>query len=204
MSASVWYGEVCAGLRKEIEDTVRIRDRRREFISLPHPLKSIVVRKPEEDLKFEVFPCVSIYIKSFRHDPLRYDPQCVQLVRDPTTYRTQVEEQAVPYNLDVQLDFWAKYQEDIDNMTRTWLMKHFRQFNLDVVDDGGTPRSISVLSVGGMVKSDLVLGEKRLFHSILNYSIWVEIDGEMRYNVPMVTKVELNTIQEVNRKEEIS
>ena len=55
MSANVWFGEVNAGLMKGIKDSVRIRDSKGRLISLDD--KAIVVRKPEEDFKFEVFPC---------------------------------------------------------------------------------------------------------------------------------------------------
>ncbi len=67
-------------------------------------------------------------------------------------------------------------------------MKHFRQFNLDVVDDGGTERSCNCLRQGRLVKSDLVSGGERLFHSVIIYHIWVELDSETRYNKPMVVE----------------
>lgn len=194
MSASVWHEEVYAGFREEIQKTVRIKNAKGELVPLPKPEKSIVVRKPEEDFKFEVFPCVSIYIKDYKHDPFRYDPR-------PTYTNVQgsrtleVEECAVPFNLAVQIDFWARFQEDMDAMTHSWLMKHFRQFNLSVVDSGGTPRTQNTIAVGTIVKSDLVLNKERLFHSIANYSIWVEIDDEVKYNVPMVETVDINAHQ---------
>lgn len=191
MSANVWHEEVCAGLKTEIENTVRIKDAKRQLIPLPKPEKSIVVRKPEEDLKFEVYPCVSIYLGDSSFDYRRYSTAqhpCI-IERLDKTHQLEAEEQAVPFNLALQIDFWAKYQEDMDTMTRTWLKKHFQQFNLDVVDDGGTPRSVNCIARGTLVKSDLVVNKERLFHSIANYTIWVEIDDETRYNMPMVTQI---------------
>lgn len=193
MSASVWYEEVSAGLIEEIKATVRIRNAKGELTPLPHPEKSIIVRKPEEDLKFEVFPCVSIYVKSHRHDTFRYDPTLIAMEKNPAAHSILAEEQAVPFNLSVQLDFWARYQTDMDTMTREWLFKHFRQFNLDVIDDGGTPRSVNCMSVGDLVRADLFMGKERLYHSLANYTIWVEIDNETRYNVPMVTTISVDT-----------
>ena len=195
MSASVWFEEVSAGLLNELKSTVRIKDKDGALIALPKPEKAFTVRKPEEDFKFEVFPCVSIYGKSSSHDPMRYDWQRKVMAQDRVTHRTVVEDQAVPYNLDFQIDFWSKYQSDMDVMTRTWLMRHFRDFNLSVVDDGGHPRLVYVHAVGNIYKSDLVVNKERLFHQIANYSIWVEIDDEMQYNVPMVTEVEIETVQ---------
>lgn len=190
MSASVWHEQVYAGFREEIQNTVFIKDKKGVYVPLPQPQKSIVVRKPEEDFKFEIFPCVSVYIKDYHHDPFRYDPQPSR-TNVMEKHKVEVEECAVPFNLNVQIDFWAQYQEDMDAMTQSWLMKHFRQFNLSVVDSGGTPRTQNTIAVGSIVKSDLVLNKERLFHSIANYSIWVEIDDEVRYNVPMVETIDI-------------
>ena len=71
-------------------------------------------------------------------------------------------------------------------MTRSWLVKHFRQFNLPVIDDGGVERTCNCMMKGSVVKSDLVLNKERLFHSIVNLEIWVELDDETRYNMPVV------------------
>lgn len=196
MSASVWFEEVNIGLLKEIESYVRIKDQKGVLIPLPKPEKSIVVRKPEEDFKFEVFPCVSIYNKDYVYAPIRHcqpDPVVVDYDRD--NGNVVLEDKAVPFNLSYQIDFWARYQEDMDCMTRTWLMRHHHQFNLDVIDDGGTPRSVNVLAEGRIVKSDLVQNKERLFHSIANYTIWVEIDDETRYTVPMVRTVDVDAKQ---------
>ena len=184
MSANVWFEEVNAGLMKEIKDSVRIRDSKGRLISLDD--KAIVVRKPEEDFKFEVFPCVSIYNLTFYHDPLRYNPTPVKIGEYEEENLAIMEEPAIPFVLNYQIDFWAEYQVDRDTMIRTWLMKHFRQFNLDVLDDWGVDRSCNCLKQGSVVNSDLVRNGERLLHSIIKYQIWVELDNETRYNKPMV------------------
>lgn len=195
MSANVWLEEVNTGMLNELKSCVKIKSAMGELIPLPDQDNAFVVRKPDEDFKFEVFPCVSVYIKDYRHDPIRYNPTpIVQEVRADTK-ELVVEEQAVSFNLSCQIDFWAEYQEDMDNMTRTWLMRHFRQFNLPVVDDGGTERTVNVLASGSIVKSDLVLNSERLFHSIANYTIWVEVDDEVRYTVPMVATIDIDAHQ---------
>ena len=189
MSANVWFEEVNAGLMKEIKDSVRIRDSKGRLISLDD--KAIVVRKPEEDFKFEVFPCVSIYNSTFYHDPLRYNPTPVKIGEYKEENLAIMEEPAIPFVLNYQIDFWAEYQVDRDTMIRTWLMKHFRQFNLDVLDDWGVDRSCNCLKQGSVVNSDLVLNGERLLHSIIKYQIWVELDEEIRYNKPMANKAKI-------------
>lgn len=184
MSANVWFEEVNIGLINEVKDTVRIKDANGVLVALED--KALVVRKPEEDFKFEVFPCVSIYNLTYSHDPIRYNPAPVKVGEDLENNIVVLEDPAVPFNLEYQIDFWAKYQEDMDCMTRTWLINHFRQFNLKVVDDGGTERTCNCIAKGSIVKSDLVLNKERLFHSIVKLQIWVELDNETRYNKPMI------------------
>lgn len=190
MSANVWFEEVNTGLLSEIRDTVRYKNANGVLVALED--NALVVRKPEEDFKFEVFPCVSIYNLNHRFDPLRYNPAPVQVGEDLEKKVAILEDPAVPFNLEYQIDFWAEYQEDMDCMTRTWLMKHFRQFNLKVIDDGGVERSCNCLSQRGSVKSDLVLNGERLFHSIIKLQIWVELDDETRYNKPMVVQRDID------------
>lgn len=191
MSANVWFEEVNTGLLDELKNTVRYKNSGGVLVALDD--KGIVIRKPEEDFKFETFPCVSIYNKSYGFDPVRHNPNPVVVGKDETTKTLLLEDPAVPFNLDYQIDFWSKLQTDMDYMTRTWLMKHFRQFNLNVTDDGGAVRKCNCLIKGKVVKSDLVLNKERLFHSIINYQIWVELDDETRYNMPMVMNRDIDS-----------
>lgn len=193
LSANVWFEEVNTGLIEEIKSTVKVKDAHGVLTALGDD--NIVIRKPEEDFKIEVFPSVSIYNVTYRHDPVRYNPNPVVVSRDKENNTMLLEDPAVSFNLSYQLDFWAKYQTDMDSMTRTWLLKHFRQFNLKVIDDGGTERSCNCVTKGNIVKSDLVQNGDRLFHSIVNLQIWVEIDDETRYNKPMVVTRDIDTQQ---------
>lgn len=193
MSANVWFEEVNTGLKQEILNSIKVTNSTGSRVSLSE--EAVFIRKPEEDFKPEVYPCVSIYNKSYAHDTVRYDPIPVKLGVDKVRKKIEMEEPAVPFKLFYQIDFWAKYQTDMDSMTRTWLIKHFRQFNLSVIDDGGVERSCNCLTKGQIVKSDLVLNKERLFHSIVNLEIWVELDDETRYNMPVVVTHDINAEQ---------
>lgn len=182
MSANVWFEEVNTGLLKELKDTVRIKDANGVLVALND--KALIVRKPEEDFKSEIFPCISIYNLNDKFDSRRYNPEPIKV--GIVGKEAILEDPAVPFNLSYQIDFWTKYQIDMDYMTKTWLKKHFRQFNLTVIDDGGTKRSCNCLVQGGFVKSDLVLNGERLFHSVIKLQIWVELDYETRYNKHIV------------------
>lgn len=184
MSANVWFEQVDIGLLNEIKNTVRVKNSKGVLVPLED--KALIVRKPEEDFKFEVFPCASIYNTNSKFDPVRYSPDPTVVSRDTDTRIAIVEDTAIPYELFYQIDFWTQYQEDMNQMTMSWLARHFRQFNLTVTDDGGTVRSCNCLISGQPRKSDLVLNKERLFHTIISYRIWVELDNETRYNVPIV------------------
>lgn len=190
MSANVWFEEVNTGLLKELKDTIRIKNANGVLVALED--NALLIRKPEEDFKLETFPCVSIYNLSYKHSPERYNSSLVKVGEDLENHIAIMEEPAVSFSLEYQIDFWSKYQEDMDGMTRTWLMKHFRQFNLNVIDDGGKERSCNCLTQGSVVKSDLVLNGERLFHSIIKLQIWVELDNETRYNKPMVVQRDIS------------
>lgn len=191
MSANVWFEEINTSLVREIKNYVKITNDLGEVIAIDN----VVIRKPEEDFKITSFPCVSIYNLSYNHSPERYNPNLIVLGKNDVKKTVEVEESAISFNLDYQIDFWSYYQTDMDRMTRTWLSKHFRQFNLDVVDDGGNKRNCNCITKGKIVKSDLLLNEKRLYHSIIKLEIWVEIDDEIRYDVPMVVTRDINTHQ---------
>lgn len=182
MSANVWFEEVDTGLINEIKNTVKYKD----FDGVLVPIENVIVRKPEEDFKIEKFPCVSIYNLDYKFDPMRYDAEPIKVDEDIENKKAIMEESAVAFNLTYQLDFWAEYIDDMNTMTRTWLMKHFRDFNLNVIDDGGTKRSCNCYMTERPKKSDLVLNKQRLYHTIISYCIWVELDNETRYNENMV------------------
>ena len=193
MSANVWFEEVNTALLKELKDSVKIKDM--NGILVPLDNKALIVRKPEEDFKFEIFPCVSIYNLNHKFDSVRYNPALVKVSEDVKNNKMVFEEPAIPFNLEYQIDFWAKFQTDMDCMTRTWLMKHFHQFNLKVVDDGGVERTCNCLTNRGSAKSDLVLNGERLFHSIIRLQIWVELDDQVRHDKYVVVDRDVN-IQE--------
>ena len=190
MSANVWYEQVDIALLKELQNTVRYRDK--HGILVPLEDNALIVRKPEEEFKLETFPCVSIYNTTTTFDPMRYNSDPIKVGEDIDNSIAIMEDPAIPYKLLYQIDFWAKYQDDMNNMTMSWTTKHFRQFNLNVIDDGGTERSCNCLIKTPLTKSDLVSGGERLFHTITSYEIWVELDSETRYNVNMVTDSNYN------------
>lgn len=185
MSANVWFEEVDRGLLAEIRNSVKYLDDKGLIVPIREDM--VFVRDPETEFTEEVFPCITFTNINDMFNPKRYHFGDVKVGEDESGKQAIMEKTAIPYDLTYQIDFWARYREDINTMTRTWLVNHARQFNLSVIDDGGNERTCNVLMKEGLKESNLLAEQKRLYHSIVSYTIWVELDDEVRYNKGMVT-----------------
>lgn len=193
--STVWYEEVERGLQKEILDHVYYLSNTGIETALTED--KVFVRDPEEDLRREQTPCVtisSLYNKEAPERDYYGHKQQIVLGTDKENNTAEVVDKPVTMSLYYQIDFWSAFKEDMNLMTRTWLMKHSRQFNLDVVDIKGNEMSVNVVLNNRMTESNLLSNGKRLFHSIISYVIWVEIVPDTSYNVPMVAGEEKRVI----------
>lgn len=193
MSKSVWFEEVDTALLKKIQSVVKVRDSDGSLVPVP-----VSVRKPEEDFKIEQYPCMTIYNMYSQFDKIRSDDNIEVVVdRDFDKHTMTLERPAQPYNLYYQIDFWAKYQLDMNQMTRTWLASTGRDFNLDVLDMSGEKRSSFVLMTDSLKKSDLLSGNERIYHSMISYRIYVELDEEIRREESMASSIDIK-VNKVN------
>lgn len=182
-SESVWFEQVDTALIKHIQESVRLLNASK--VLTPVPVK---VRKPDEDFKIEEYPCITIYNLYSMRDEVRYCPDDVVVSRDTTKNTLIKEKPAIPYSLYYQIDFWARKQSQMNDMTRLWLGHHpDRCFNLPVKDISGNDRSCFVLMTDDLKKSDFLSGIQRTFHSMLTYRVWVEIDERIQSESPMVS-----------------
>lgn len=187
MSKSVWFEEVDTALLKKIQSVVKVRDSDGSLVPVP-----VSVRKPEEDFKIEQYPCMTIYNMYSQFDKIRSDDNIEVVVdRDFDKHTMTLERPAQPYNLYYQIDFWSKYQLDMNQMTRTWLASTGRDFNLDVLDMSGEKRSSFVLMTDSLKKSDLLSGNERIYHSMISYRIYVELDEEIRREESMTSSIDI-------------
>ena len=190
---SIWKEEVDIGLINEIFNTVKVPNAQGVLVPLASKEKQVLIRKPEEDFKPEKYPCVSIYNTGDNFSSERYNPNKIK--KRMSSGIITLEDSAVPFDLTYNIDFWARYQTDMNAMTKEWLKRHFRQFNLLVIDDGGNEVYVNCLKVSNPRKSDLMSGGERLFHTIISYRIWVEIKDETQYNTNVATKVNIDVSQ---------
>ena len=177
MSASVWFEQVDSALVKLLRTVIQIDGK---------PVK-VVIRKPDEDFSEEDYPIVSIYNLYDRFSKGRYSSEPVVISRNEGEHSLVLEESALPYDLFYQIDFWATLQSDRNSMVKQWKAFSKFWFNLNVIDESGTPRSCFVLSRNDFNRADLMKDGKRLFHSFGTYRVQVEIDENVRTEVPMLT-----------------
>ena len=190
---SIWKEEVDTGLINEIFNTVRVPNSKGILVPLSSKEKQVLIRKPEEDFKPEKYPCVSIYNTGDNFSTDRYNHNKIKKRLPNGVMR--LEDSAVPFDLTYNIDFWSRYQIDMNAMTKEWLKHHFRQFNLLVTDDVGNEVYVNCLRSSNARKSDLMSGGERLFHTIISYRIWVEIKDETQYNTNVATKVNIDVSQ---------
>lgn len=182
LSESVWFEQVDTAFVNYIKGIVKLPSGGN---IIPVPVK---IRKPDEDFKIEEYPCITLYNLYSVRDEVRYFPDKVVIERDPKNHKLIQEKGAIPYSLYYQFDFWSRQQSHMNDMTRIWLGRHpDRCFNLPVKDLSGKDRECFVLMTGDLVKSDFLTDNKRTFHSVLTYRVWVEIDERIRNESPMIT-----------------
>lgn len=190
--STIWYEEVDKGFVEEILKCVKYVDRNTGK-PVPLPIDNIILTKPEDEYKDEVYPSVHISHLFESHDKIRYNPNQLIVGRNYEENVAQMKDSPVPFSLFYQLDFYSKFQTDINTMTSSWLKKHFRQFNLKVTDSDGDEVTINVMVNENMKSADYLEGYERIYRRIISYRIWVELDDEIIYNVPMVKDVSVIT-----------
>lgn len=184
-SESVWFEQVDTALINHIRGIIKLPDVHSTLVPVP-----VKVRKPDEDFKVETYPCITLYNLYSTRDEVRYFPDTVVVERDYERGKLIEEKSAVPYSLFYQIDFWARQQSQMNDMTRMWIGNHpDRSFNLTVRDLSGIYRDCFVLMTDDLRKSDFLTGSQRTFHSALTYRVSVELDERIRFESDMVTSI---------------
>lgn len=186
---SVWLKEVETGFHKLIKDTVRTYNSSGQL----EPVKVVVLNPEKESSSVTEFPCVSITNTNQVFDKLRYDSKDVMVSKDPETNKAIMEKSAKPYTLHYQIAFWAEYLNDINEMTRCWLEHIPHDTILEVKDTDGITRHC-VMHQTNFVNLDSFesRNNRRLLKRVYSYKVWVELDGAIKVEVPIVTDREIN------------
>jgi hypothetical protein len=188
-SESVWFEQVDRALLTYITELI--------------PDIYAFVRKPEEDFKVEKYPCISIYCTGYTRNVLRYNEFHKNVAGvEKEGFYIDLEKSAVPYDLDYQIDFWTKYQSDMNDLTRIWLGNSPEGYiNLPVEDAAGNKRNSFMKQDATLKRVDIVTGKDRIFHTVLTYRIWVELDEKQIKRFHYVNEV-INKFENIKEMEE--
>ena len=186
---SVWFEQVDEAFLHYIQSVVRIADKNGNISPVP-----VSIRKADEDFKIESYPSITLYNLYSYQDIIRYYPEPIVVARDTEAGTVTVERGAIPYTLHYQLDFWSRFQSDMNEMTRLWLSKHpSLSFNLPVKDMSGKDRVCVVLVADDLKKMDQLSSLSRNFHSVLTYKVKVELDSREQTVGPMIQEIDIIT-----------
>ena len=182
MNQSVWYEQIDGALIEFISNKIKLN-------GVP---AHVFVRKPEEEFIETTFPCVTIYNTGTVSHESREDfqPKSVQS-RDIAGGTVTFVKTPVMYVHQYQIDFWSRYQSQMNEMLMKWLSAVDRDFNIPTLTTSGQPDFFYVLENGGVRKSDLISDKQRLFHSFITYKIYSDIDAQELETVPIILKVEV-------------
>ena len=131
----------------------------------------------------EVLPCTYIAIsltQFLRYNKITYSKKLDSCYGDIVI--TDINNNPICF-IDLKSPMTNKYYGAI---------KYMSLKNMATEYDGGVKRSCNCNMIGRVVKSDLVLNKERLFHTIIKYQIWVELDSETRYNKYMVVQRDIS------------
>ncbi len=187
---SVWLAEIDNSLINTIKTIVKTMERVNGEI-VPVPVDAFV-RNPEGVVQIAKYPCVTIFNYDVRFAGNRFDPSLIRGQR--ADGRITLEQPALPYDLYYQVDFWAKYNEDINEMLRRWHGTIGKNHLLEVLDTEGNQRFSSMTRVDS-ANADYAKGDQRIFHRVFSYKIWVELDERLPIQVPYATAVQVDKVQ---------
>lgn len=188
-NGSVWLEEVEIALAKLIKANVESYDKDGKLI----PTK-VVVLKPEKEVGSLTYPCVTLYNYDQKFDMDRYTEGTQIHSLDLTTGKAIEEDNARPYNLYYQVEFWTEYLEDLNQMTRDWAERVVPFSTLECIDTKGNRRVCFMEQLKPIANLDNAKtnDSKRLFRRIYSYKISVELDNPIKKAVQLVTTPEIH------------
>lgn len=151
----------------------------------------VLVRNPEEFAKIEEYPTITICNLFDRFDPMRTFERESVVNRDFENNKMTLEEEAIPFQLFYQMDFWSLFKVDMNRMTKLWLSVAYKDFILPVLDEGGNARESLAVLKDPLTGADFLQADERIFRSTVTYKISAEIDENVQRIVDMSTVVNI-------------
>lgn len=177
MSNSVWYGEVDLALVKLLKKIFG------ESIQ--------VYFNSNRDLndKKIVYPYIKITHLGEKFAFDRYDPNRQLVSIDTDRMTAVIEDSALPYNLEYQIDLISDTNKGNNSNTLKWI-SNVRPFStLKVIDNGGIERSCFMSCKQPVNLQETTKDDKVIFRHIIRATIRVEVDESTPEEVKMATNI---------------
>lgn len=189
MGKSIWTREIELGLLEHIKKVFKGS----EFEDI-----NITLRTPEEDFKIEVYPSITLYNLYNVRDEIRYNSNMQIVNKDFETKNVIKSFNTIPYNLYYQIDFWTTNYLQMSELTKKWIGYHpFKYFNFDLLDTQKEIRNTIAFKIEDLINTKVIKDENRVFHSIIQYKIWGELNETPNMNVPMITDINIDIMKGV-------
>ena len=184
-SESVWYEEVDRGLKKLVQQVLG---------NIPvvfTPNRENTINDNSNPYKPQTYPYVRIVHLGETFDATRYNRQDSVTKRHTSENRATLRKSAKPYNLSYQFEIITNKQTDSNNLTRLWNFEVLDKYNLDVLDKSGKARNCFMTRTTATSILEGYQKDDKIFRNIYRYSIRVELDEAITYELPMITSVNL-------------
>lgn len=189
--ASVWKEEINKALMLYTKSVVKI-EREGKPYEVP-----VQMRKPDESLKIEKYPCITWYNTLDRVNVYRTD-NVERTYYNPETGEVVNYFPPEPVDLFYRIDFWAKLWGDIDAMTMKWLQalppySRGAYFNLPVIDSLGNKTSVLCIQRESLRRSDTLTEGQKLLRSTMTYRIQGYLGREYKEHDDVILSVDVET-----------
>lgn len=180
MSNSVWYGEVDLALVKLLKkifgESIQV------YFNSNRDLNS----------KKILYPYVKITHLGEAFDFDRYDPNRQLVSYDPHTQTAIVEDSALPYTLNYQIDIISDSNKGNNSSTLKWASNIKPFSTLKVIDNGGIERSCFMSCNKPVNLEEVTQDDKVIFRHVVRATIRVEIDENSPEIVKIATNIDIN------------
>lgn len=181
MIGSIWLKEIDEALIIAIQEAVQLN-----INGVISPI-TVIPRYPDKDLLEMSLPCASIYNYDQKANNIHNKGE--QLIsKDLVTKKAVITNSPNRYFLYYQIDFWSRFQQDMNEMTAKWLTKTGIFDTLTVVDDLGVARKVSISQIGQYKNLDSSNAQDgRLFRRAYSYKIGAELWSNTDIKTPTLT-----------------
>lgn len=137
------------------------------------------------------YPYVKVTHIGESFDRTRYNEHDKVINTNGEDKRATLSVSAKPYNLNYQFEIITNKMADKNRYSMLWSFNVQDRHNLDVLDISGTKRNCFMTKTISTTIEEDTQNDDKVYRNIYKYKIRVELDENITYEAPIVTKVNL-------------